>query len=342
MVENPAEKFELRSPGPTPTPVIRRTLRQRREERRKAKEDKVHYEPIVATAEELIFRHSHWAEKRARVRWILYKTGAGRNAMDSFDNCGGGSYVWYSNSEKRYLIKGSCCHNRHCAPCMRTKANLMASNLRERLNERKDHEYRLITLTLKHTNSSLADQIKRLYSSFKKLRAVKVWRKSQRGGCVMLEVKYNDKDRTWHPHLHIIAQGSFLHQTQLSEAWYAATGDSKIVDVRILKRSNDAAHYVSKYVCKGTNDEVWRDDDAAQEWVTATKGVRMCGTYGSWRGFKLLAKPESPTDLVLLGSLGGIMKEAAAGHEYFRRLLDVLVKDLQYNPHKLRPKKPPD
>ena len=85
-------------------------------------------------------------------------------------------------------------------------------------------------------------------------------------------------------HLHVIAEGAYLPATELSAAWHKITGDSFVVDVRSLKSGKDAAYYVSKYVTKGTSVAVWHNIDTAQEWVTATKGVRICSTYGDWRG----------------------------------------------------------
>src|SRR5208283_1289026 len=90
-----------------------------------------------------------------------------------------------------------------------------------------------------------------------------------------------------HPHLHVIADGVFLDKKDLSRDWHEATGDSFVTDIRKLKDAKEAAYYVSKYAAKGVNAEVWGDPVAAAEWLKATKGVRTCGTWGTWRGYRL-------------------------------------------------------
>jgi hypothetical protein len=171
---------------------------------------------------------------------------------------------------------------------MRAKGNKIAANLKARLKQQPDGRYRFITLTLKHSKQPLAFQIQKLYSSFKKLRNSKAWKLSQNGGAALLEVKYNPEKGEWHPHLHIISEGYFLDKRDLAEQWQKATGDSCIVDIRAMKDGDEVAHYVTKYVAKGTSPSVWDTASAAQEWILASRGVRTLATFGTWRGFKLL------------------------------------------------------
>ena len=194
---------------------------------------------------------------------------------------------------------------------MRAKANKMAANLRNRLAEQPDGRYRFITLTLKHNTKPLAEQIQRLYACFKKLRKTRCWQETQRGG-------------HWHPHLHIIAEGDFLHKRDLTEAWLKVTGDSCIIDIRALNNAKDAAHYVAKYVTKGTNSEVWLDTDAAQEWILAMKGVRACATYGTWRGYRLLAVTDQAKDWTPVVSLIQLYDDIERGEPYAMAILKQL------------------
>ena len=78
---------------------------------------------------------------------------------------------------------------------------------------------------------------------------------------------------------------------------------SSIVDIRQLDSAKDAAHYVAKYVTKGTNAEVWHTQSAAQEWILAMKGVRTVLTYGTWRGYKLLQVKEEAKDWTPITSM---------------------------------------
>ena len=290
----------------------------------------------TADEDETWFRHTHWKEKRSRVRTALLDFGINESGLFAFDNCGSDCAVEWNATEKKYRIRANYCHNRHCEPCARAKANLMAANLRERLLEKPNGRYRFITLTLLHSDTPLKDQITRLYTSFKKLRTLPIWKESQRGGCTVLEVKYNADTGYWHPHLHIIAEGDFLNQSTLSNAWLHVTGDSHVVDIRALNNERDAAHYVAKYVSKGTSNEVWYQDHLAKEWIAAMKGVRTAATFGSWRGFKLLKVTKSDAGWSKVGKLNEIMRKARNGDSDAMHLMGILMHDYQFNPHRER------
>lgn len=215
--------------------------------------------------------------------------------LNRFEECGSGCTIEWSATEKKYRLCASFCKSRHCEPCMRAKGNKMAANLRSKLEDDTQDTHRFITLPIKHSTAPLRDQINHLFASFKKLRNMKEWKNSQTGGAAILEVKWQKETKRWHPHLHIISAGNYLDKHDLSRMWHQATGDSYIVDIRALQNAKDVAHYLSKYVAKGTSPTVWEDTDAAQEWLSASKGVRMCTTFGTWRGYAL-TKSQSTTD----------------------------------------------
>jgi hypothetical protein len=289
-----------------------------------------------ASDQETAFRHTGWRVRREKVTRTLAATGASDLALHNWTNCGSHAVVEWSPRENRFRVRANYCRSRHCEPCARTKANTIARNLETRLAQGDGSNYRFVTLTLAHTEAPLAHQIKRLYASFRKLRTAGVWKDSQAGGAFMLEVK-RAKDR-WHPHLHIVAEGRFLHQAALSTAWRKATGDSYIVDVRAIKSGRDAAFYVAKYVTKGTSVGVWDEPDAAAEWVTATKGVRTCATYGTWRGKSLLKIDGGADDWQPLCTLDQLHRDAAQGKPGARELLNEL---LSHRPAQEEPRPPP-
>lgn len=269
------------------------------------------YEFEPATQMETNFRHSAWHEKRKRVRATLIALGIRETKLWNFDQCGSCCTVEWSKSENRHRLRSNTCKCRHCEPCMRQRANRMAANLKERLAREATGNYRFITLTLKHSTAPLGQQIKRIYKCFRKLRGSKLWKCSQNGGCHVLEVKWQAKTKRWHVHLHIISDGCYIQKSDLVANWKKITGDSFIVDIRQLKSGKDAAHYVAKYVSKGTSSEVWADLNASQEWVTATKGVRICATWGSWRGFKLMAIKKTTDDWQCIARLSTIIEASA-------------------------------
>jgi hypothetical protein len=327
-------------------PPIRKTTQERQKER--SDDEHFRHSPVNgspydvrrATNEETHFRHTHWQGKRAQVRTALAAAGTPTRQLEAFEQCGSECLVLYSQEAKKYKLASNTCKCRHCEPCAKSKANLLAANLRSKLEKSPAGRYRFVTLTLRHSDAPLTDQIKRLQKSFKKLRTTKLWKSSQKGGCAILEIKWKKESRRWHPHLHVIAEGSYLQQAALSGAWLAATGDSPIVDIRALNNERDAAHYVAKYMSKGTNNEVWCDPQAAVEWVSAMRGTRSAATWGSWRGYKLLEHLKDDSVYKPIGLLTNIVRAANNAETWAIGLLDAITRDLQYNPHKPRTPKP--
>jgi hypothetical protein len=270
---------------------------------------------------ETSFRHSHWAARRQVVHAALESAGTSVFALDRFAQCGSGCMIEMTARGERVRLKACYCHSKHCEPCMRAKGNKIAANLRERLSVEAEGRYRFITLTLKHTKQPLAVQLARLYKAFKKMRSYPEWKESQHGGAAMLEVKYDAPTGFWHPHLHLVSEGNFLHKRDLCAMWKQATGDSFIVDIRQMKDTKEVAHYVTKYISKGTSPSVWSIQSVAQEWIVATKGVRTMATYGTWRGFKLLAVKDDGLEWKPVASLISLYAGIEAGEEWAMRLL---------------------
>jgi hypothetical protein len=304
----------------TPTPDQTRQRRPSAEQERKERREARYHEHLLppASEQEQHFRHGHWNARRQRLRTTLQSTGASAHALNRWDACGGQCHVEYSPSREKYRLSANYCKSRHCEPCMRAKANLIARNLREKLDqERKDRTnrdtigIRFITLTLKHSTDPLSAQIKRLTASFKKLRNTPEWKRSQDGGAATLEVKYSPTG--WHVHYHIVAAGQFLSAQMLSNLWNQCTGDSYIVDIRALNQVADACHYVSKYITKGTNAAVWENADAAQEWIAASKGLRTINTFGTWRGYRLTKPDPGVMDWQSIRTLHDLITAAQAG-----------------------------
>lgn len=277
------------------------------------------YQP--ASEVERRFRHSYWAAKREKVYRALVGSGIRESKLWNFRQCGSCCTVEFSDTAKRHRVRCNTCKCRHCEPCMRQRANRLAANLKQRLVDIPNGDYRFITLTLKHSHKPLAEQIKRLFACFRRLRAQPVWRDSQKGGCHILEVKWISQSREWHPHLHCVMDGGFMQKSELVAAWHKVTGDSFIVDIQQLKTFKDAAHYLCKYVSKGTSGDVWNDRDASQEWITAVKGVRICATTGTWRGYQLMKIKAIAEDWVCVGTLDRISKAWEAGETWAEAIM---------------------
>jgi hypothetical protein len=227
---------------------------------------------------------------------------------------------------------------------MRQKANIMARNLQQKIEDTPDAKFRFITFTLKHSpGDPLLPMIEKLITSWRKLRSTDLWlhgehaadkllkknrkkmsraevldlhgSRGQHGGAAILEVKWSKKGG-WHPHLHIIAEGHWVADSALSAEWKRITGDSDIIDIRPLSDAKGAAYYLGKYVKKGSNDEIWTNPAAANEWLTAIKGVRTAATFGAWRGFALTTFASSTNDWKPVCSYTKLHRAAANGEEW--------------------------
>lgn len=329
-----------------PIPISKANPRPKRipfhpEPREKKGKPNPRRQPIAAQAE-TEFRHLHWQRQRTMIRDYLFTTGLGRAALDSWDNCGAECTVEWSDELQRHRLRGSYCHNRHCQPCARARASLIANNLRDKISNGPadpNDRYRFITLTLRHTTDDLQSRIKEIQRCFTRLRQTPLWRRSQRGGVAMLEVK-KGQSGLWHPHLHVISEGTWVKQEKLSKAWDEISHGSFRVDIKIMDSARDAVHYVSKYVTKGVPDDVWNDPDAAKEWIIASRGLRTAATYGTWRGFRLLHHDpkNAAKDWKAIATLTTMIREAAAGATWAIELWAKLEDALVYDPHKKRHK----
>lgn len=296
-----------------------------------------------ATARESRFRHGFWETKREKVIAAMNAVNTNVFKLERFQQCGSEAQVCWSETKQKYRIRANYCHDRHCEPCMRSKANRIAANLTTRLDMKARGRYRLITLTLKHSAAPLVDQVKRLYACFRKLRNSRCWKNTQVGGAFSLEVKLarevpaapESLDRSdstiapttrpeWHPHLHITSEGSWINAQELADTWHKITGDSFIVDVRAIDKGRDAANYVAKYVTKGTSSAVWNDIDTAAEWMIAVKGVRTCGTFGTWRGWRLTQAIDTADDWKPICRLDALIDRAAGGEVHAQQLILIL------------------
>ena len=332
------------SPGDMPRaprksrPASQTSTPRERIDRRKPKPNP--FRQPIASEVETVFRHQNWEAQRQLIRRHMLEGGAARTALDRFDNCGAECVVEWSEALQTFRLRASYCKNRHCQPCQKAKNGLISANLRNRIEvdgRVEKHKFRFLTLTLKHSDEPLTDQIKRLYDCFSRLRNTTLWKNTQLGGVSMFEVTLTDKGE-WHPHLHIIMEGHFVKAEKLKAKWLAITGDSNRIDLQEVKSGKDAVHYVSKYVTKGVADNIWRDKDKAQEWLAASKGLRTATTFGSWRGYKLLQHDPATTtkDWKPIGTLQAIYQRACSGSMPDEILLIRLQEALQYDPHRKR------
>lgn len=247
-----------------------------------------------------IFRHSGWNRLRSRVREALAAVFFEGDRLDHFDQCGRNAWVLAdSDNPDRLRVVGDYCHDRWCMPCSAARSRLIAANLRARVADR---AHRFITLTLRHTEEDLRKRVRFLYASFTRLRRSRFWKSRIKGGAAFCEITRNRQTKAWHVHLHIVADGSFADQASLSDAWTRASRGSFIVDIRMIRDAETTVRYVCKYAAKGISSASLGDAETLQQAMRALSGVRLCLTFGTWRGVSL-TEVNDLTEWKCLGTL---------------------------------------
>jgi replication protein len=266
------------------------------------------------------FRHSGWMHQRREVYEALKDAEVPQGRQQAFAYCGGSCFLFRSRSDPSEIKVGaSCCHDRFCKPCANTRSHVIAANVLPYVRRR---QCRFITLTLKHNAESLRWNLDRLYHAFRKLRKEPLWQETQTGGVAFLEVKRSKDKQHWHPHFHVLAQGSFIDVRELSVLWKAITGDSFIIDVRFVRDEAATLRYVTKYASKPFDATLFQYRSVLVEAIQALRGRRMALSFGNWKGLQMVEKPTEDA-WENLGSLEEHLYAAAAGSktsaEYIHR-----------------------
>lgn len=268
------------------------------------------------------FRHSGWEATRRRIFDAFFRTAQPTNRKSQFQYCGSCAYILRNVEDPDvYRIAGSCCHDRFCLPCAKERSHAISLNVLEHLSKRRA---RFLTLTIKSTDEPLTDLLDKLYTGFQKLRQTKLWRASVTGGVAFLEINWSPERNRWHPHLHILIEGKYIPQPKLKALWYHITGDSYVVDIRLVLNADQAAKYITKYASKPFNNTFLTRPDRLDEAIVALKGRKLLLTFGTWRGVTLLHTP-SDGAWQNVGSLQTYIENAAAGDKHARSVLNSLT-----------------
>lgn len=237
------------------------------------------------------FRHSCWSSDRLLIFSAFRELNIRFNRVESFRTCGSGSWILRSKHDpEKFRIVPDYCHDRWCVPCSRLRQLTIRRNLSERLG---DHPHRFLTLTIRHGSEPLSFLIDKLYAGFRRLRQRALWKDNVVGGASFLELTYNSDRGSWHPHLHCVLEGSYLHRPALVKLWESCTGGSTGVHIRLIRHREHIIDYVSKYVTKPLSSKALRSPGLALEAISCLKNRRMLITFGTWRAWKLTRPPEN-------------------------------------------------
>jgi len=168
---------------------------------------------------------------------------------------------------------GIFCNNRFCPICAKRKSlndtlaiKIMSEFIRQELKRR----YILLTLTAPNVSGEeLKTEISKYNIAFKKMFERKKYKNVVKGYLRKLEVTYNKKSNTYHPHFHVlisvssryfVEKGEYIKRDEWLKDWQEVMQDNTItqVDVRRVKMSNSfeldkSILELTKYISKDSN-----------------------------------------------------------------------------------------
>jgi len=172
------------------------------------------------------------------------------------------------------------CGDRLCPICARRR---QAKYQRYLILKAKSKEnlknLRFITFTVQN-QESLDKAFNDLRKAIKRLKDRDIWKNNIIGGCYSIEVTKSNKG--WHVHVHIVAEGKYILQADLSKAWKEVTdSNSYIVDIRKVKSYKQFVKELSKYPFKPADAKTW-NEETKKEFNDFIFNRRLFTKFGSW------------------------------------------------------------
>jgi len=179
------------------------------------------------------------------------------------------------------------CKVRLCPWCARARAARLVAQFEPVLAGMRDPRY--IVLTVRNSPiGELRPAIRHLFAAFNRMRKTTLWRSLVLGCVVVLEVTLNERENTWHPHLNVVYDGTFINQKELQTAWRRAARDESLIMPWIKRADKATIQELFKYTLKPF--DFGRNPEAVSEFLGATRRMRLVRTYGSAYGAAGAAK----------------------------------------------------
>ena len=162
------------------------------------------------------------------------------------------------------LRQANFCKDRLCTTCQWRKSLRLFSSVyqaSELLLDQSKFQPKFCLLTLTVQNCDIADTgstIKRMTKAFQRLSKRKFWKDRVQGYFKSLEITFNEKSNTVHPHFHILlhVDDGYFHprkytkQSEWLEEWRSAYKDFNITQVDIRRIKQEAPGELLKSLCE--------------------------------------------------------------------------------------------
>jgi hypothetical protein len=236
------------------------------------------------------------------------------------------TWAWYVRVLKtgKVRLHSNACRLRWCPICADAKARTIAYSCTDFFRDRSD--VRFLTLTMKHGDIALEEQVKRLLKCFASLRRTRFWKRYVTGSVWFVQTKWSYSSNEWHNHLHMLLTGKYMPQKGLSLKWLEVTGDSRVVDIRTVHNLSRVVSDIVRYAGKPAN-LLKIPKERRLELLAATKNVRVCGKTGICSKLILTQPHCEPGTTEKIGSWATVMNLAQAGDLQARQILDASQND---------------
>jgi len=170
------------------------------------------------------------------------------------------------------------CRDRLCPLCSAARSRQVAERIVTAVRDA--DALRFLTLTFKHTAEPLKMQLDRLYAAYRELRHTPAWKHHVYGSVAAIEIKRSEDGKSWHPHLHVLADGIYWDQAAIARLWLQITGDSPIVHIKAVPMRRKFINYMAKYAGKPAELQGWTPA-WIREYAHATHRRRLLITAGN-------------------------------------------------------------
>lgn len=217
------------------------------------------------------------------------------------------------------------CKDRLCPLCSKMRGRECSTKVATVI--RRMNAPRFLTLTVRNGNGDLGAQVTRLAECFKDFRRRESWKQHVRGGVYSIEVTFNTKDQTWHPHVHIVYDGQWWQQSHIAKEWLAVTSDSKIVHVAAVHDAERTGRYIAAYVNTPPDIHTW-PPDRIREYAIAMHGRRVIHTFGTAHGRVVDAdlKDEPTEGTKHVCAVSALQAAARRGNPHAQRACDMMTR----------------
>jgi len=219
-----------------------------------------------------------------------------KGPRSSLEDCREYAYMALDRTSGMLKVMANGCRSRWCPMCAAQKAKFARESVQQWVESL--YMPRFLTLTMEHCEDDLLPQIEHLQDSFRRLRQRAFWKDKVDGGIWFLQVHRSRNDGCWHPHLHVLLEGKYIEQGELSDLWKLVSYGSYVLKIKSVHDVGRAAKYVARYSARPASLEKMPLADRV-EMIEALHGKRLCGCFGTAKVVTLTPpKVESDSDWI--------------------------------------------